>query len=54
MTEMQNAYNILVQKPEAKMPFLRPMHRWRENIKQDLEETACDSMHWLHEAQDIP
>jgi hypothetical protein len=54
MTEMQNAYSILVRKPEEKMPFWRLMHRWREDIKQDLEETECDNMRWLHEVQDIP
>jgi hypothetical protein len=38
---MRNAYNILVRKPEEMMPFWRPMHRWRENIKRDLKETVC-------------
>jgi len=28
LQEMQNAYNILVGKPEGKRPFRRPRHRW--------------------------
>jgi hypothetical protein len=50
MTEIRNAHNILVGKPEEKMPFWRPMHRWRENIKQDLKENVCARMGWLYEA----
>jgi len=29
---------VLVGKPEGKKPFVRPMHRWEDNIKMDLQE----------------
>jgi hypothetical protein len=41
MGEMRNAYNIfniLVGKPEEKIPLASLMHRWEDNIKMDLRE----------------
>jgi hypothetical protein len=32
MKWMRNAYSILVEKPEGKRPFVRPRHRWEDNI----------------------
>jgi hypothetical protein len=32
----ENAYNILVVKPERKKPLGRPRHRWEDNIRTDL------------------
>jgi hypothetical protein len=34
--EKQNAYRILVGKPEGKRPLGRPRRRWMDNIKMDL------------------
>jgi hypothetical protein len=33
MTEMRNAYNILVRKPERKRPLGKHRCRWNDNIK---------------------
>jgi hypothetical protein len=41
MGEMRNAYNILVGKPEEKIPLGRPRHRWEDNIRMGLRETEC-------------
>jgi hypothetical protein len=36
--EKQNAYSIIVGKPEEKRPLGRPRRRWVDNIKMDLRE----------------
>jgi hypothetical protein len=36
MGEKQNAYRILVGKPEGKKPLGRPRRNWEDNIKMDL------------------
>jgi hypothetical protein len=33
MRENENAYKILVGKPEEKRPFIRHRHRYEDNIK---------------------
>jgi hypothetical protein len=33
MGEMRNAFKILVRKPEGKKLFVRPRHKWEDNIK---------------------
>jgi len=38
MREMRNVYNILVEKPEGKMPLGRPRQRWEDNIGLDIRE----------------
>jgi len=30
----------------------RPMHRWKDNIKMDLQEVGCEGMDWIDLAQD--
>jgi hypothetical protein len=37
---MRNAYYILVVKSEGKRPLGRPMRRWENNIKMDLDEVG--------------
>jgi hypothetical protein len=37
MGEKSNAYRILVEKPEGKIPLGRPRRRWVDNIKIDLK-----------------
>jgi hypothetical protein len=38
-------------KPEGKRPFGRPMRRWEDNIKMDLQEVGW-SMNWIDLAPD--
>jgi hypothetical protein len=45
-------YNTLVGKPEGKRPLERPKHRWENNIRMDLREIGCESVAWIHLAQD--
>jgi hypothetical protein len=43
----QNAYRILVGKPEGKTPLGRQRCRWVDNIKTDLRETGWGGMDWI-------
>jgi hypothetical protein len=49
MGEKQNAYGILVGKPEGKRPLGRPGHRWVDNFKMDLREirVVWTGLSWL-------
>jgi hypothetical protein len=38
LREKRNLYRLLVGKPEAKRPIIRPRHRWVDNIKTGLRE----------------
>lgn len=37
MGMIRNAYRILFGKSERKTPFIRPIHKWKDNIKLDLK-----------------
>jgi hypothetical protein len=39
--------------PEGKRRFVRPRHRWEDNIKLDLQEVRCGGMDWIELDQDI-
>ena len=39
--EWRGVYRVLVGKPEGKRPLGRPMRRWEDNIKMDLQEVGC-------------
>ena len=41
MLESKCIYLVLVGKPEGKRPIGRPMYRWEDNIKMDLQEVGC-------------
>jgi hypothetical protein len=41
MGEMRSAYSILVGKLKGKRPFVRPRHRWEDNIGMDLRGIGC-------------
>jgi len=43
----RSAYGKLVGKPEGK----RPLARWEDNIKMDLQEVGCWGMDWIELAQ---
>jgi ribosome biogenesis protein Nip4 len=51
MGEMRRAYNILVGKPEGKMPLGRPRDRWESNIRTDIREIGCKVVDWMYLAQ---
>jgi hypothetical protein len=51
--EKRNAYNILVEKPEGKIPLGRPRRRWVNNINMDLIGIGCDGVDWIDMAQDM-
>jgi hypothetical protein len=40
MGEKRGAYRILVGRPEGRRPLGRPRHRWKDNIKMDLQEVG--------------
>jgi hypothetical protein len=40
MREKNNAYRILVGKPEGKKPLGTPRHRWEDNIKMNLRKVG--------------
>jgi hypothetical protein len=44
--------SVFVGKPEKKGPLGRPMRRWENNIKMDLQEVGCGGMNWIQPAQD--
>jgi hypothetical protein len=45
-------YRFLVGKLEGKRPLGRPRHRWKDNIRMDLQEVGCRGMYWIGLAQD--
>ena len=49
--ERRGVYRVLVGKPEGKKALGRPMHRWEDNIKMDLQEVGCGCMDWIDLAQ---
>jgi hypothetical protein len=47
--EKRGAYSILVGRPEGRRPIGRPMHRWEDNIKMDLQDVGWGmaGLSWL-------
>jgi len=41
-----------VGKPQGKSPLGRPILKWDDNIKMDLQEMGCEGMDWIELAQD--
>jgi hypothetical protein len=52
MGEVRSAYNILVGRPEGRIPLGRPRRRWEDNIKMDLREIGFGDVNWIILAQD--
>jgi len=50
--ERSGIYRVLVGKPEGKRPFVRPRHRWEDNIKMYLQEVGCGGTDWIELAQE--
>ena len=42
--ERGGVYWVLVGKPQVKRPLGKPMHRWEDNIKKDLQEVGWRAM----------
>ena len=48
MEERRGVHKVLVGKPEGKRPLGRPIRRWEDNIKMDLEVgRGCGDWSWL-------
>ena len=45
-------HKFLVGKPEGKRPLGRPVRRWEDNIKMDLQEVRGGCGDWMELAQD--
>jgi hypothetical protein len=52
MGEDRGVHRVLVVKPEGKRPLGRPRHRWKDNIKMDLQELGGGGGDWMELAQD--
>ena len=52
MGERRGIYRVVLGKPEGKRPLGRPRHRWKDNIKMDLQEVGCGGMDWIELAED--
>jgi len=52
MGERRGVYRVLVGKPDGKKPLGRPMRKWEDDIKMDLEEVGCGGMDWIKLVQD--
>jgi hypothetical protein len=52
MVERRGAYRGLVGKPEGRRPPGKPMRRWVDNTKMDIQGEGCRGMDWIDLAQD--
>jgi hypothetical protein len=52
MGAKDNAYKLLVGKPEGKRPLGRPTSRWVDNLEMDLRGIAWDGVDWIDMTQD--
>jgi hypothetical protein len=43
----KDAYRVLVQRPEGKRLLKRPRHRWKDNIKINVQEMGWGGMNWI-------
>ena len=51
MEEGRGVHKVLVGKPEGKRPLGRPIRRWEDSIKMDLEEVGRGCGDWMDLAQ---
>ena len=52
MEEGRSAFKIVTGKPTGKRLLGRPMRRWEDNIRMDLEEIGISAGNWVDSAQD--
>jgi len=50
--KIMSVYRVWVGKPEGKRALRRPMRRWENKIKKNLQEVGCEGMDWIEFAQD--
>jgi hypothetical protein len=48
----RGVHGVLVGRPEGKKPLGRPVCRWEDNIKMDLQEVGGGRGDWMELAQD--
>ena len=51
MEDRRGLFRVLVGKPEGKRTLRRPMCRWEDNIKMNLQELRCGCVDWIELAQ---
>jgi len=52
MGEGRGEHRVLVGKPDGKRPLGRPIRRWEDNIKMDLQDVGRGCEDWRELAQD--
>jgi len=53
MGERRGVFRILVGRPDGKSPLERPRHRWKDNIKMDIQVVGFAGMDCIELAQDM-
>jgi hypothetical protein len=48
----EEAYRLLVGKPEGRRPLGRPRRKWLDNIRMDLVEVGWSDVNWIGLTQD--
>ena len=48
----RGACRLLVGRPEGKGLLRRPVHKWDENIKMDIQKIGWADMDWIDQAED--
>jgi len=51
MGDRRGACRVLVDRTGGKRLFRRPRHRWKENIKMDLQEVGWAGIDWIVHAE---
>jgi hypothetical protein len=52
MGKRRGVYRVLVGKSEGKRPLRRPLRRWEDNIKMDLQKVEIGGMDWIELVQE--
>jgi hypothetical protein len=52
MGKRRGEYRVLVGNPGEKRPLGRPRHKWKDNMKMDLQEVGWGGIGWIDLAQD--
>jgi hypothetical protein len=52
MGEERGVHKVLVGKQEGKRPLGRPIRRWEDNIKMDLQQVGGGRGDWMELAED--